>query len=154
MGGNGLDRDPHADIVHAQSPGGGGARRPVALGLQHADRQPGIVDRLGDGEHRPGQRLRALGAAMRTAQIAGALEQALRLCVSYAQQRVQFGRPIGKFQAIQHSLAARGNPWVSLHRGAVGDDETLPRDVNGIDEALLRNQYRAWADALRAGAPA
>lgn len=48
---------------------------------------------------------RALGAAMRTAQIAGGLERALELCVSYSQQRVQFGRTISKFQAIQHNLA-------------------------------------------------
>ncbi|MBR0653182.1 acyl-CoA dehydrogenase [Roseomonas terrae] len=49
--------------------------------------------------------LRAFGAAMRTAQIAGALERALELSVTYAGQRVQFGRAIGKFQAIQHNLA-------------------------------------------------
>lgn len=58
------------------------------------------------------------------------------------------------FEGIQRSLAALGNPWVSLHRGAAGDDNTLPRDVSGIDEALLRNQYRAWAEALRAGGEA
>ena len=58
------------------------------------------------------------------------------------------------FEGIQRSLAARGNPWVSLHRGVVGDDDSLPRNVSGIDEALLRNQYRAWADALRAGSEA
>ena len=49
--------------------------------------------------------LRAAGAAVRTVQIAGALSRALSLSVQYAQTRVQFGRPIGKFQAIQHNLA-------------------------------------------------
>lgn len=49
--------------------------------------------------------LRVAGAAVRTAQIAGALSRALALSVTYAQTRVQFGRPIGKFQAIQQNLA-------------------------------------------------
>jgi alkylation response protein AidB-like acyl-CoA dehydrogenase len=42
---------------------------------------------------------------MRAAQIAGAAEAALELSVRYANDRVQFGRPIGKFQAIQQQLA-------------------------------------------------
>ncbi len=49
--------------------------------------------------------LRAAGAVVRTVQIAGALARTLALSVQYAQTRVQFGRPIGKFQAIQHKLA-------------------------------------------------
>ncbi len=53
----------------------------------------------------PAHALRPLGAALRTVQIAGALDRLLPLCVEYAQTRQQFGRPIGKFQAIQHSLA-------------------------------------------------
>jgi acyl-CoA dehydrogenase len=44
-------------------------------------------------------------ALMRSAQMVGAMERALELAVQYAQERVQFGRPIGKFQAVQHSLA-------------------------------------------------
>lgn len=56
------------------------------------------------------------------------------------------------FEGIQASLAARANPWVSLHRGARGD-EALPRDVSGIDEALIRNQYKAWAEAMAQGEP-
>jgi alkylation response protein AidB-like acyl-CoA dehydrogenase len=48
---------------------------------------------------------RAAGAVIRAVQIAGALSRALALSVAYAQTRVQFGRPIGKFQAIQHTLA-------------------------------------------------
>jgi acyl-CoA dehydrogenase len=46
-----------------------------------------------------------LGAVCRAAQMAGALETALALATQYANDRVQFGRPIGKFQAIQQQLA-------------------------------------------------
>jgi acyl-CoA dehydrogenase len=49
--------------------------------------------------------VRAVGAAMRAIMTAGALEAITGMTVQYAQDRVQFGRPIGKFQAIQHNLA-------------------------------------------------
>jgi hypothetical protein len=57
------------------------------------------------------------------------------------------------FEGIQRSLAANANPWISLHRGAVRDaegrvDDHAPRDVDGLDEALLRNQYQAWAEGM------
>jgi len=45
------------------------------------------------------------GAMMRAAQIAGAMERVLEQTVDYANERKQFGRPIGKFQAIQQELA-------------------------------------------------
>lgn len=47
----------------------------------------------------------AVGAAMRTQQIAGALTRLTEMTTKYAQDRVQFGRPIGKFQAVQQNLA-------------------------------------------------
>jgi acyl-CoA dehydrogenase len=37
--------------------------------------------------------------------MAGAMEAALELSTRYANDRVQFGRPIGKFQAIQQQMA-------------------------------------------------
>ena len=50
-------------------------------------------------------RLAAEGALYRSVQMAGALERVLEYALQYANERVQFGRPIGKFQAIQHLLA-------------------------------------------------
>jgi acyl-CoA dehydrogenase len=47
----------------------------------------------------------AIGAAMRTQQIAGALTRLTEMTTQYAQDRVQFGRPLGKFQAVQQNLA-------------------------------------------------
>lgn len=49
--------------------------------------------------------LRLRGALARSLLMAGALECALELSVRYAQERVQFGRKIGQFQAIQQELA-------------------------------------------------
>jgi acyl-CoA dehydrogenase len=46
-----------------------------------------------------------LGALMRSAQIAGALAWALSTTTEYARDRVQFGKPIAAFQAIQQQLA-------------------------------------------------
>ena len=52
----------------------------------------------------PGELL-ARGALLRAQQIAGALSRILELSVDYARARVQFGRPIARFQAVQHHLA-------------------------------------------------
>lgn len=45
------------------------------------------------------------GALARAVQISGALDRALELCVQHCTSRVQFGRPIGRFQAVQHMVA-------------------------------------------------
>lgn len=44
-------------------------------------------------------------ALLRAAQIAGAMQAALVLAVDHANTRKQFGRPIGRFQAVQQQLA-------------------------------------------------
>lgn len=46
-----------------------------------------------------------LGAVARSAMMVGALESALEQAVRYAGERVQFGKPIGRYQAIQQNLA-------------------------------------------------
>lgn len=52
-----------------------------------------------------GDTIRVYGAMLRAAQMAGAAERALEESVQYAKDRVQFSRPIAKFQAVQHQLA-------------------------------------------------
>jgi acyl-CoA dehydrogenase len=46
------------------------------------------------------------GAWARCNQIVGALDAACDLTVAHTTERVQFGRTLSKFQAVQHSLAA------------------------------------------------
>jgi acyl-CoA dehydrogenase len=44
-------------------------------------------------------------AVLRATQMGGCLDRLLALCVDYGNTRVQFGKPLGKFQAIQHMIA-------------------------------------------------
>ncbi len=79
-------------------------------------------------------RLRAAGAVARTVQIAGALTRTLALSVQYAQTRVQFGRPIGKFQAIQHNLAILAGQSAAAIAAA---DMAADALANGLDPMLV-----------------
>lgn len=49
--------------------------------------------------------LEVMGAAVRAIALAGALDRVLELTVSYVGERVQFGRTLSKFQAVQQQVA-------------------------------------------------
>ncbi len=53
----------------------------------------------------PDDPMHVLGAMTRAAMMVGAMESVLQQSVTYANERVQFGKPIGRYQAIQQSLA-------------------------------------------------
>jgi acyl-CoA dehydrogenase len=59
----------------------------------------------GAGRAPPGASPLALLALFRAAQISGALTRALEVALGYSKERVQFGRAISSFQAIQQMLA-------------------------------------------------
>lgn len=67
-----------------------------------------------------GPSLLALAAAARSLQMAGAMRRILEMSVQYANERVQFGRPIGKFQAVQQQLAAMAGEVAAA--GAAADN--------------------------------
>jgi alkylation response protein AidB-like acyl-CoA dehydrogenase len=59
--------------------------------------------RLGGREE--AARLRAIGAVASSADLLGGAERVLELATQYAKDRVQFGAPIGSFQAVKHRCA-------------------------------------------------
>jgi acyl-CoA dehydrogenase len=89
-----------ARILDGVSIAGDACNTVILEGVQPVAMMP-IVTR--HGLDRPA--LLLMGAAMRSMQMAGALEAILDLSVAYANDRVAFGRPIAKFQAVQHNLA-------------------------------------------------
>lgn len=51
------------------------------------------------------RQLEGLAAAVHASLLSGVMKKVFDLTMAYANQRVQFGKPIGKFQAIQHQLS-------------------------------------------------
>jgi acyl-CoA dehydrogenase len=77
-------------------------------GTNLADMPRDILDVSTDGVpvgERRGHSPLLWGAAIRTLQIAGAMEHILGLTITHVSDREQFGRPLAKFQAVQHELA-------------------------------------------------
>ena len=63
--------------------------------------------------------LRSLGALAHSAMMVGAMEWLLEQSTQYAMDRVQFGRPLGKNQAIQQSLALLAGEVASARMAAL-----------------------------------
>ncbi|WP_394781808.1 acyl-CoA dehydrogenase family protein, partial [Undibacterium sp.] len=85
------------------------------------------------------------GGLARAAMMAGAVESILRDSVQYANDRVQFGRSIGKFQAIQQSLAALAGEVTSAQTVALAACEAAassPRTF-GVAVAKIRTGQAA-----------
>ncbi|MDT4974395.1 MAG: hypothetical protein QOG98_153, partial [Pseudonocardiales bacterium] len=96
------------------------------------------------------------GALATAAQILGAGTALLDLATSYAKQRVQFGRPIGEFQAVKHQLADAmvglefARPLLYGAALAVATDATTSvRDVSAAKVACADAAYQASRTALQ-----
>jgi acyl-CoA dehydrogenase len=64
------------------------------------------------------QGLLQAGALLRAQQMVGAMERCLDYALAYAMERKQFGRPIAKFQAIQHMLAEAAGQFAAAAASA------------------------------------
>ena len=91
--------------------------------------EPGTTDHA--------ERLRWMGATLRTQQMAGALERCLEQSLQYAADRRQFGRPIAKFQAVQHSLAVLAGEVAAATTSADAAASALARHGFEDDRTFL-----------------
>jgi alkylation response protein AidB-like acyl-CoA dehydrogenase len=97
-----------------------------------------------------------LAAVALAAEQTGGAQRCLDLSVAYAKQRVQFGRPIGSFQAIKHKCAdlmvqvetARSAAWTAACAAAEGAAD-LPAAASTAKAWCSDAYFRCAADALQ-----
>jgi acyl-CoA dehydrogenase len=94
--------------------------------------------------------LRLRGALARALLMAGALERTLELAVRYAQERTQFGRRIGQFQAIQQELARFAGEVAAAVAAAHSAAGAMEREAD-VTLAVASAKIRT-AEAAREGA--
>jgi alkylation response protein AidB-like acyl-CoA dehydrogenase len=101
----------HGDEVHAVDPKQATLTRQPANDpsrcLFSVDWKPGDATRVADGEKGRACLAAALdrGALACAAQQIGVTDRLITMASAYAEQRHQFGKPIGSFQAVKHMLA-------------------------------------------------
>jgi alkylation response protein AidB-like acyl-CoA dehydrogenase len=96
----------------------------------------------------PLQRTLISAAALKCAEMVGGAQAALDLTVDYVKQRVQFGRPIGSFQAVQHHCAdmyrdLEMGRWLAYHACWLLSEEGDARAAVSAAKLKLSRVYPA-----------
>ncbi len=130
--GRNLAGEPRDDVVLDDVVVAGNLVAPAAPGVDHAA-------------------LKLRGALARSLLMAGALERALELAVRYSTERVQFGRKIGQFQAIQQELARFAGEVAAAVAAALSAAGALERGADpllAVASAKIRTAQAAHEGAL------
>jgi acyl-CoA dehydrogenase len=82
--------------------------------------------------------LMALGAFVRVAQAAGALDAALALAVAHVNSRLQFGKPLSKLQAVQQQLAVLASEAAAVTMAGAAAAAALDAGNAGFEIAAAK----------------
>ena len=77
----------------------------------------------------------ALILTVRAVQMAATIEAALNLSIGYVSEREQFGRPLSKFQAIQHQLAVAASESAAATMAATQAASVLAQNKSDTEKA-------------------
>lgn len=91
---------------------------PEPSGVQHALSARLLLPATGQTLPRPANGLRPIAAVLRAALIAGAAARLTEMASAYANDRVQFGKPIGRQQALQQMLAVMAEDMIACRIAA------------------------------------
>lgn len=91
---------------------------PEPTGVEHALSARLSLPSAGSTLPRPANGLRPIAAVLRAALIAGAAARLTDMASAYANERVQFGKPIGRQQALQQMLAVMAEDMIACRIAA------------------------------------
>jgi alkylation response protein AidB-like acyl-CoA dehydrogenase len=144
-------------LVDAKSPGISTALLSTIAGDKQCEltlekvRVPGgnILGQLGQGWEMV-QRIMEWAALAKSAEMVGGNQQVMEMTIDYAKERIQFDRPIGSFQTIQHYLADMSidvdSARVSLYKAAWMLSEGLPcTNEISVAKGWISDAYRRVA---------
>ncbi|MEH7342465.1 acyl-CoA dehydrogenase family protein [Bacillus sp. JJ1532] len=87
-------------------------------------------------------------ALSRVAMMTGAMESVLSLSTFYAKERQQFGRPLHKFQAIQHHLTAMAGEVAAAYSTLSVASASYPSDLGKEQIAMAKIELSANANVV------
>ncbi len=134
----------------------GPARRSVDAARSLSDVHPSRLLAEGSQVGRAVARALEFGTLACSAQLLGAGQALLEAGAAHARQRIQFGRPVGSFQAVKHQLAdvliklEFARPLLHAAAVALGEDlASVERDVSAAKVACADAAYLAARVALQ-----
>lgn len=124
--------DHHGAIVHRGQNQAGEPRDEIDLSKVRVVAEASLPDAA--------TRLKREGALVRTVQLSGALERTLEHCLTWVNDRVQFGKPIVRFQAIQHAMAIMASEVAAAKAAVEMAIEASEHEADAFSVAVAKSR--------------